>query len=288
MQADIVTLDAKDLLPFLKAIAPSDERARQALALLAAWDGVMDKDRPEPLIFTAFLSALHRIMLIEKTGLSLSEKGPFAADAMLSLLRDHPEWCDAPGKPDPDCHATLARALDEGLALLVQRDGADMSQWKWGHEHVAILQHNVYSHIPLLDMVSDLSVPVERAATTRSIAAAARARPPTSRSRARTAGGFRGIYDLAARPFALHDRRRPPLSTGSASGAAIRAMTPGSRGNRRCPSPAARRHRSRDLEPRGSWLRAARRGRASMGAVLARGPSEAGELHFSAAVAARP
>ena len=79
MQADHLSLAARDLLPFLKGVTPSDERARQALALLAAWDGVMDKDRPEPLIYTAFLNALHRIMLVEKTGLSMSEKGPFAA-----------------------------------------------------------------------------------------------------------------------------------------------------------------------------------------------------------------
>jgi len=76
MQADHVSLAAKDLLPFLKGVTPSDERARQALALLAGWDGVTDKDRPEPLIFTAFLNALHRIMLVEKIGLSMSEKGP--------------------------------------------------------------------------------------------------------------------------------------------------------------------------------------------------------------------
>ena len=39
-----------------------NERARQAQALLAGWDGMMDKDRAEPLIFAAFLSALHRIL----------------------------------------------------------------------------------------------------------------------------------------------------------------------------------------------------------------------------------
>src|SRR5208282_1853030 len=56
MQADHLSLAAKELLPFLKGVTPSDERARQALALLAAWDFVMDKDRPEPLIYTAFMS----------------------------------------------------------------------------------------------------------------------------------------------------------------------------------------------------------------------------------------
>ena len=182
--------------------------SRQALALLAAWDGAMDKDRPEPLIYTAFLGALHRIMLVEKTGQPLSEMGPFAAETLVSLLRDHPVWCDAPAKPDPDCHATLARALDEGLALLVKRDGADMSQWKWGHEHVTILQHSVYSHIPLLDRVSDLSAPASGGYYT--LDRGGSSNPPADQPFARThGGGFRGIYDLAD-----PDRSRFMIATG--------------------------------------------------------------------------
>ncbi len=196
MQADHLTLDFGDLLPFLKRAAPSDERARQALALLGAWNGVMDKDRPEPLIYTAFVRALHRVMLVEKTGLSLGEKGPFAAETLIALLRDHPEWCDAPGKPDPDCRATLARALDEGLAELVRRDGSDMSQWRWGHEHVALLQHKVYSHIPLLDRISDLSMPSSGGFYTldRGGGFATPADQPYARTHG---GGYRAIYDLA-------------------------------------------------------------------------------------------
>ena len=134
----------RTLQPFIAMIAPSDERARQAQAMLANWDAVMDKDRAEPLIFTAFLASLHRILLEDKTGLEMEEKGPYAATTLISLMRDHPSWCDAPGKPDPDCRKTLGRALDEGLALLVKRDGPDMSQWRWGAEHVALLQHQVF------------------------------------------------------------------------------------------------------------------------------------------------
>ncbi len=131
MQADHLSLAAKELQPFIAMIAPSDERARQAQAMLAKWNAEMDKDRPEPLIFTAFLGSLHRILLEEKTGLRMEEEGPFAASTLVSLMRDHPAWCDAPDKPDADCHKALGRALDEGLALLVKRDGPDMSQWRW-------------------------------------------------------------------------------------------------------------------------------------------------------------
>jgi acyl-homoserine lactone acylase PvdQ len=196
MQADRLSLAAKALLPFIATIAPSDERARQAQAMLASWNAVMDKDRPEPLIFTAFLGALHEILLDDKTGLKIEVLGPFDATALVSLMRDHPSWCDAPDKPDPDCRKALGRALDEALALLVRRDGADMSRWRWGAEHVAPLTHAVYSQIPLLDRLSDLSVPSGGGFYT--LDRGGGFETPQQEPFARTHGpGFRGLYDLA-------------------------------------------------------------------------------------------
>ncbi len=196
MQADHLSLAAKDLQPFIATIVPSDERARQAQAILARWNGVMDKARVEPLIFTAFLKSLRRILLEEKTGLKMEEKGPFAATTLVSLMRDHPSWCDASGKPDPDCRQALGRALDEGLALLIKRNGADMSQWRWGAEHEALLQHQVFSHVPLLDRLSDLSVPSSGGFYT--LDRGGGFETPPDNPFARTHGpGFRGLYDLA-------------------------------------------------------------------------------------------
>jgi penicillin G amidase len=208
MQADHTSLAALALLPLLESVKPDDERARQALALLASWGGVMDKDRAEPLIFEAFLRALHEIMLIDKVGVDLGEKGPFDATTLISLIKDHPSWCDAPGKPDPDCRLTLARALDAGLALLVKRDGADMSKWTWGSEHVVLLRHKVYSHIPLLDRISDLSMPSSGDYYTLDRGGGFEA--PADMPFARThGGGFRGLYDLAD-----PDKSRFMITTG--------------------------------------------------------------------------
>jgi penicillin amidase len=208
MQADHTSLAALALLPLLESVKPDDERARQALALLASWGGVMDKDRAEPLIFEAFLRALHKILLVDKVGVDLSEKGPFDATTLISLIKDHPSWCDAPGKPDPDCRLTLARALDEGLTLLVKRDGADMSKWTWGSEHVALLRHKVYSHIPLLDRISDLSMPSSGDYYT--LDRGGGFEVPENMPFARThGGGFRGLYDLAD-----PDKSRFMIATG--------------------------------------------------------------------------
>ena len=189
MQADHLSLDVKELQPFIATIAPSNDWAREAQAMLLKWDGVMAKDRPEPLIYTAFLGALHKILLEDKTGLPMKEKGPFAATTLISLIRDHPSWCGSPGAPDPDCRKALGRALDDGLALLVKRDGKDMSQWEWGAEHQALLRHQVYAHVPLFDRLSDLSLPSSGGFYTLDRGGGSERSRRTCRSRASSAAG---------------------------------------------------------------------------------------------------
>jgi penicillin amidase len=208
MQADHLSLDVKDLQPFIAMIAPSDERARKAQTMLLAWNGVMDKDHAEPLIYTAFIRSLHRILLDDKTGLAMGEKGPFAMTTLVSLMRDHPSWCDGPDAPDPDCRGALGRALDEALALLVTRDGADMSRWRWGAEHRALLQHQVFNHAPLLDRLSDLSIDSSGGFYTldRGGGPGTAADLPFARTKG---GGFRGLYDLAN-----PDKSRFMIATG--------------------------------------------------------------------------
>ena len=168
----------------------------------------MDKERPEPLIFEAWLSALRRIMIDEKTGLPLTEKGPYAAATLFSLLTDHPQWCERPQKPDPDCRQTIERALDEALALLTQRDGADMTKWRWGAEHVSQLTHKLYSHVPLLDRFSDLSLPASGGFYTLDRGEGFNPKPDHPFARAHAAG-FRGLYDLGD-----PDKTRFVIATG--------------------------------------------------------------------------
>ena len=160
------------------------------------------------MIYTAFLRSLHEILIEDKTGLPMKEKGPFAATTLVSLMRDHPKWCSVPGAADPDCREALGRALDEELALLVKRDGADMNQWRWGAEHRAVLEHPVFSHVPLLDRLSDLSVSSSGGFYTLDRGGGAEVVPDLPFARTH-GGGFRGLYDLAEpRQVPLHDRDR--------------------------------------------------------------------------------
>ena len=126
----------------------------------------------------------------------MREKGPFAVTTLVSLMRDHPSWCDVPAAPDPDCRKALGRALDEGLALLVKRDGADMSRWRWGAEHKALLSIRCLAMSRSLTDISDLSLSSSGGFYTLDRGGGPGTVPglPFARTKG---GGFRGIYDLA-------------------------------------------------------------------------------------------
>ncbi len=208
MQGDLISLAAKELLPFAALATPSNERGKQALALLAKWDGAMDKDRPEPLIFDAWMREMRLILIDEKLGLKLEEKGAFAAATVASLLKDHPQWCDGIKGPDPDCRHAITRALDRALDKLSKRDGDDVNKWRWGDEHVSLLTHRFYSHLPLFDRLSDLSV---RSSGDYYALDRGGGNPPLpDHPFARThAAGYRGIYDLGD-----PDKSRFMIATG--------------------------------------------------------------------------
>jgi penicillin amidase len=49
LQRDILSIAARQVLPLMLHLKPSDERARKTLQLLSAWDFEMQRGRPEPL-----------------------------------------------------------------------------------------------------------------------------------------------------------------------------------------------------------------------------------------------
>ncbi len=193
MQADHLSLAAKDLLPALSATPAATEQAKEALLLLQKWDAVMDKDRAEPLIFEAWLYRMRRLLLAGKAGDTLKEKGPFAAATIAAILKSHAaEWC---GADDPDCARVKADALTQALEMIGALQGADMKAWRWGRENVATFRHAFYSHIPLFDRLSEIRMETSGDYYTLDCGGGT---GKDASPFARTHGpGYRGIYDLA-------------------------------------------------------------------------------------------
>lgn len=161
MQADTVSLFAVDVLPYLTAIAPSGAQAKAALDLMSAWNGDMVADRPEPLIFQAWIRKFSKLVTEDELGdlqaLSWGRKGPF----LHRVLSQRQKWCDdTRTEPTETCAQMLERALDEALDWISERQGSDMADWQWGQEHIAIGAHRPFSRVPVLRDFFDINGPV--------------------------------------------------------------------------------------------------------------------------------
>jgi penicillin amidase len=209
MQADHVSLAARVLLPSLlkakpEGAAPAAAQETKALDLLKKWDGLMDKDRAEPLIFEAWLYEMHKHLLVEKTGSPLTERGPFAAESIdFALNYDPKSWCAA-----PDCGDVIKQSFADAIHLLIARDGPDIAQWRWGNEHVATLHNKFWSHIPFFRDWSKLDVASSGDFYTLDRGGSEEIDPdhPFARTHG---GGYRGIYDLGD-----PDKSRFMIATG--------------------------------------------------------------------------
>lgn len=210
MQADHVSLVARQLLPVLLRMKfdtygeNANPRATEAIDMLRDWDGTMDKNRPEPLIFEAWLYQMHKLLLVNQAHQPIVERGPFAANSMALILdKKDNGWC----RPDI-CDAYSRQAFVESLAWLTSLQGKNMKNWRWGAEHIALLQNKVFKHFPFLAKSTDLSVASNGDFYT--LDRGGSFAPPDDQPFAREhGGGYRAIYDLAN-----PDRSRFMITTG--------------------------------------------------------------------------
>jgi penicillin amidase len=114
LQADIVSLSAKELLPLMLVAKPRSAVA--AIDLLRRWDHCMDPDRPEPLLFASWIRALNRRLFQPRRGTIYGRYRLASARVTQTVLRDKPSWCASEG-----CPALIEGALDEELDDLTTR-----------------------------------------------------------------------------------------------------------------------------------------------------------------------
>lgn len=197
MQADNLTLDAAEMLPYLLKGAPRNARAAQARELLSRWNMFMLASRPEPLIYNAWIAELQRGLLADELGEDLFNSIAVPnVPLMIRILRDKPGWCDDGGtKPAESCEDAIALALDRALDWIARRQGPDMTKWQWGREHFAVHRHPLFDGVPLLRDIASVRYPSDGGNQTLN-----RASPSFRGNRPFDAvhgAGYRGIYDFS-------------------------------------------------------------------------------------------
>ncbi|MEL7346447.1 MAG: penicillin acylase family protein [Pseudomonadota bacterium] len=158
LQTDMVSEMARAVLPLIardlwwrrgQGPAPqTGDRRAEALALLADWNGAMDRHRPEPLIFMEWLRQLTRRLAADELGplMPLAEGvRPLFIERVFRDRNGASVWCDVDKTPEVETCAAMAEvALDDAIARLTQDYGSAVAGWRWGAAHVA-----EHAHLPL-------------------------------------------------------------------------------------------------------------------------------------------
>lgn len=161
MQLDHVSLAARELLdillsPELRPAAPSD-----VLAALDAWDGAKALDRPEPLIFAAWMRALDRTLVGRRLGPHYGDWRGAEPRVIRGILTEHAQrWCDPPrSRGAHPCAAAVADTLHRAIDQLRAEKGDDWREWRWGEAHTARFRHIVLGWLPVLRNLVDPRIP---------------------------------------------------------------------------------------------------------------------------------
>jgi penicillin amidase len=173
MQADVVSLGAQRLLPWLQRAQSDHALAPAARAALAGFDGTMRADAAAPLIFSAWARQLVRAVFVDELGGAEPYERVLGArsfrDALEGVLdRNDAWWCDDKRTADvaETCALLADTALTRALDELQQRFGRDVSRWRWGDAHVARSEHRPFSRVSLAARLFELRVPTGGDGTT--------------------------------------------------------------------------------------------------------------------------
>ena len=159
LQMDTVSVAARDLLPLMLTVRPDNAEAAEAVRLLRGWSYRMDRDRPEPLIFAAWLRALNRSLFADDLGETFGDYWSLRPRVVQEVLADSPEWCDNRMTARQEgCAHQLRVSLDEALSEIRRAHGDDLASLRWGDAHSAPFAHLMFSRVPVARSLVDLSI----------------------------------------------------------------------------------------------------------------------------------
>lgn len=149
MHGDQLSMATVRLLPFLQNTPSSHPLSADARQALAGFDGIMDMNRPAPLIYSAWVDEFTRGVVGGRLGQARFEalygKRLFRNAVEDILERDDKAWCGRAG-----CMTASTAALDRALDRLAEMQGRDVGAWRWGEAHPAISIHRPFSNVGAL------------------------------------------------------------------------------------------------------------------------------------------
>jgi len=155
LQMDTLTQDAKILLPFMTAITPSTLQSHIAINLLKQWDMHMSREKPEPLIYVAWLSLIQAQLAQDDLGEIFYVYKGLRPELVHRILSSNPSRCDDKRTPEVEtCEQQLTSSLEVALNILTQRYGSDLTTWRWGEAHKVRFINRLLDEIPFAKFIA--------------------------------------------------------------------------------------------------------------------------------------
>jgi penicillin amidase len=208
-QLDTVSYTARSLLPLIArdlwfqgeaaAEGTPERRRREALDLLAEWNGEMNEHLPEPLIYAAWMRRLQARLVADELGPlaeAFRKPDPLFLERVFRDAGGASAWCDVVQSTAVETCADLARiALDEALVEIDERWGGQLEALRWGDAHEAVHRHGALGDVPLLNWLLNIRQSTSGGDHTLLLGATA---GDGAAPFANVAGpGYRGVYDFA-------------------------------------------------------------------------------------------
>ncbi len=197
LQTDVKSGAAVELLPVMLGLLDIGSANADAVEILLAWDGNMGRDRPAPLIFSAWLAAVNRGLYADELGEMFPRYFGPRAVAVHRMLTERRVWCDdVRTDRKEDCAAIVTSALARAMDSLTAQYGDRPAEWRWGTAHPASFRHPVLTHVPVVRRLADIDIESGGGAYTVN---RAQYRPADREAPFASVHGpeFRAIYDLS-------------------------------------------------------------------------------------------
>ena len=209
-QLDTVSPTARTLLPLMgrdlwftgdaAPLGTPERQRRDALDLLAAWNGDMTAHEAAPLIYAAWVRALNARLITDDLGAPLAGEfrhpDPLFLERVLRDIDGAAAWCDVVQSSEIETCVTMARrALDDALVWIAETFGGPLDTLNWGEAHVAMMDHEVLGDVAGLGWLTNIRYATGGGDHTlmRGLTAGSGPNPFANVH----AAGYRGIYDMA-------------------------------------------------------------------------------------------
>jgi penicillin amidase len=152
LQNDDLSIVARAITPLLRSAPLSNPAAARARDLLTGWDFVLDQDSPAAGVYVMWQRRLFANARAVMVPAAIRKAGGANIVSTKRLI----DWLQSPdgrfgADPVAGRDALVARSLEEAVAELTKRFGADMPAWTYGQERY---HHVLISH-PLAGVVND-------------------------------------------------------------------------------------------------------------------------------------